>query len=370
LLLGETVSADDAERYLRNIEFVVNRDGDDLLVTPPSFRSDVFGEVELIEEVARLRGYDTFSSELRPQRPGNVPDAPLHLLSQRVRERMIASGLLEARPMPFARTGDESHRVRNPLAEDEAFLRTNLLDTLSRRVEHNFAHMQRNVRLFEIGTAFTPVKDPGTGAPAERIHAAAVIAGDRRPAHFTEPRPPQFDEWDAKAIAESVAESAWPGAAVELESSVGDVLWNVVVNDTAVGTVKRLALDAPVWASPVFGIEIDLAAIPFVAEVAGRYQPIPVMPAMEVDLALVVPDATTSSDVGRVIRESAGDLLESLNVFDEFRGAGIPDGSRSLAWRLTFRHPERTLRDREIQGRTAKILKDLEAALGIRQRTS
>jgi len=94
------------------------------------------------------------------------------------------------------------------------------------------------------------------------------------------------------------------------------------------------------------------------------------MPAMEVDLALIVPDATTSSDVGRVIRESAGDLLESLNVFDEFRGAGIPDGSRSLAWRLTFRHPERTLRDREIQGRTAKILKDLEAALGIRQRTS
>ena len=370
LLLGESVSADDATRYLQSIEFVVNRDGDDLLVTPPSFRSDVFGEVELIEEVARLRGYETFSSELRPQRPGNVPDAPLHLLSQRVRERMIASGLLEARPMPFSRAGDESHRVRNPLAEDEAFLRTNLLDTLGRRVEHNFAHMQRNVRLFEIGTAFTTATDPKTGAPAERIHAAAVVAGDRRPAHFTEPRPPQFDEWDAKAIAEAAAESAWPGAGVELQPSVGDVLWNVVVNDTAVGTVKRLVVDAPVWASPVFGVEIDLAAIPFDAVVAARYEPIPVMPAMEVDLALIVPDSTTSAEVGRVIRDSAGDLLESLTVFDEFRGTGIPDGSRSLAWRLTFRHPERTLRDREIQGRTAKVLKDLEAALGIRQRTS
>jgi len=370
LLLGESVSADDATRYLQSIEFVVNRDGDDLLVTPPSFRSDVFGEVELIEEVARLRGYETFSSELRPQRPGNVPDAPLHLLSQRVRERMIASGLLEARPMPFSRAGDESHRVRNPLAEDEAFLRTNLLDTLGRRVEHNFAHMQRNVRLFEIGTAFTTAADPKTGAPAERIHAAAVVAGDRRPAHFTEPRPPQFDEWDAKAIAEAAAESAWPGAGVELQPSVGDVLWNVVVNDTAVGTVKRLVVDAPVWASPVFGVEIDLAAIPFDAVNAGRYEPNPVMPAMEVDLALIVPDSTTSAEVGRVIRDSAGDLLESLTVFDEFRGTGIPDGSRSLAWRLTFRHPERTLRDREIQGRTAKVLKDLEAALGIRQRTS
>jgi phenylalanyl-tRNA synthetase beta chain len=91
---------------------------------------------------------------------------------------------------------------------------------------------------------------------------------------------------------------------------------------------------------------------------------------MEVDLALVVSDSISSLDVGKVIRESAGDLLESLDVFDEFRGPGVPDGSRSLAWRLTFRHPERTLRDREIQGRTAKILKDLEAALGIHQRTS
>ena len=70
-----------------------------------------------------------------------------------------------------------------------------------------------------------------------------------------------------------------------------------------------------------------------------------------------------------VIRESAGELLERLVLFDEFRGAGIPHGARSLAWALTFRHPERTLRDREVQGSTAKIVKSLEAELGVRQRT-
>ncbi len=91
---------------------------------------------------------------------------------------------------------------------------------------------------------------------------------------------------------------------------------------------------------------------------------------MEVDLALLVPNSVAASDVGTTIRRSAGELLESLDLFDEFRGAGIPEGMRSLAWRLTFRHPERTLRDREIQGRTAKILGTLEEALGIRQRTS
>ena len=369
-VLGEEIAIDDMEKYLRSIEFIVNREGDELLVTPPSFRSDIIGEVELIEEIARLYGYDRFSSEIRAYRPGTVPDAPMHTLSRRVRNGLIAAGILEARPMPFARNGEDSHRVRNPLAEDEAYLRTSLVDTLARRVEYNFAHMQRNVRLFEIGTVFTRTRNPDTGAPGERTHAAAVVTGDRRPRHFTEPHPPHFDEWDAKAIATAVADAAWPGSTVSLDPSVGDVLWNVSVNGTAVGTVTRVSLDAPVWAAPVFGVEIDLEAVPFAAESRRSYRGVPTMPAMEVDLALVVPDAISSLQVAEALRASAGELLESLETFDEFRGAGIPEGSRSLAWRLTFRHPERTLRDREIQGRTAKILSNLEAALGIRQRTS
>jgi phenylalanyl-tRNA synthetase beta chain len=369
-LLGDAIEIDVIADYLRSIEFVVNREGDELLVTPPSFRSDVAGEVELIEEVARLHGYENFSSELRAFRPGTVPDAPMHIMARRVRERLIGQGLLEARPMPFVRAGDESHRVRNPLAEDEAYLRTNVTESLARRVEYNFSHMQRNVRLFEIGAVFTGVKNPETGAPAERSHVAAVITGDRRPRHFTEPHPPHFDEWDVKAIAESAADAAWPGSQISFEPSVGEVLWNVVVNGSAAGTVTRASLDAPVWAAPVFAVELDLDAIPFAGESARSYRAVPVMPAIEVDLALIVAESVTSAQVADSIRNSAGDLLESLEVFDEFRGAGIPEGTRSLAWRLTFRHPERTLRDREIQGRTAKILKDLEAALGVRQRTS
>jgi len=369
-VLGETIPAADIERYLQSIEFVVNRDGQELLVTPPSFRGDIAGEVEIIEEIARLHGYEKFSSEIKPFRPGNVPDAPLDFIARRVRTECIAAGLLEARPMPFVREGMESHRVRNPLAEDEAFLRSNLLDTLARRAEYNFAHMQRNIRLFEIGTAFTAGRSADTGAPGERVHVAAIIAGDRRPSHFTEPRPPHFDEWDAKGIAESLASVVWPGSEVSFDPSVGNVLWAVTVDGIAAGTVNRVRLDAPVWAAPVFGIELDLEAVERGSVSLKKYSPIPVMPAMEVDLALVVPDAVTSAQVAGAIRDSAGELLESLDMFDEFRGPGVPDDSRSLAWRLTFRHHERTLRDREIHGRTAKILSTLEAALGIRQRTS
>ncbi len=372
-VLGIAIPAAAIAEHLASVGFTVNPDGDELLVTPPSFRADVDGEIEVIEEVARLHGYDEFPSAVRPFRPGTVEDSPMYVVARRVRAECVAAGLLESRPMPFVRQGLDEHRVRNPLAEDEAYLRTNLLETLARRVEYNFAHMQRNVRLFEIGTAFGTNEAGDSGdprLPRERMHVAAVIVGDRRPAHFTEPHPPHYDLWDAKSIGLSLANSAWPGAEVRAEVSSDVTLWNILVDGVAVGSVRTVTVDAPVWAAPVFGIELDLESLSIERRPSRKYRAIPVMPAMEVDLALVVPDAIDSGKVSEMIRSVAGDLLESLDVFDEFRGPGIPDGSRSVAWRLTFRHPERTLRDREIQGRTDKILSTLEASLGIKKRTS
>jgi len=89
-----------------------------------------------------------------------------------------------------------------------------------------------------------------------------------------------------------------------------------------------------------------------------------------VDLALIASTRVTAAQIEAVIRREAGELLETLTLFDEFIGQGIPEGSRSLAWALTFRDPERTLKDKEVQERTAKIVKALEGELGVRQRTS
>ena len=98
------------------------------------------------------------------------------------------------------------------------------------------------------------------------------------------------------------------------------------------------------------------------------FKPLPSTPAAPIDLALLVPDAVRAADVERVIRNNGGELLERLTLFDEFRGAGLPPATRSLAWRLTFRDATRTLRDKEIEGRTNKILRALEGELGVRQR--
>ncbi|HEY3593919.1 MAG TPA: phenylalanine--tRNA ligase subunit beta, partial [Polyangiaceae bacterium] len=231
-ILGEAIPEEASIAYLSSVGFEVEPEKDALIVRPPSFRQDVTGESEVIEEIARLHGYDQFSSELRPYRPSSRSDAPMHTAATRVRNAVVAAGLLEARPMPFVREGIDAHRVRNPLAEDEAYLRTSLLDSLARRVEYNFAHMQRNVRLFEIGTVFTDATAADSSAPAERTHAAAVVVGDRRPAHFTEPHPPKFDEWDAKELGELIGRAAFPGASVECVPAEGYMLWNVAANGT------------------------------------------------------------------------------------------------------------------------------------------
>jgi phenylalanyl-tRNA synthetase beta chain len=215
--------------------------------------------------------------------------------------------------------------------------------------------------------------------------------GASRPPHFTEPEPPAIDLWDAKALAEAIARAAFPRQAVQLEPAGDAALWQILVgvSPAPVGRVVELALDRPAWAAPAFGVELtlgvmpsgDVAAAGAHAHGAGasrpsspfagvRFTPLPSFPAASFDLALLLPLDMPASRVEAVLRDSAGDLLESLVLFDEFRGEGLPAGLRSVGWRLTFRHPERTLRDKEIDGRRSGLLKTLDRELGVRPRTS
>jgi phenylalanyl-tRNA synthetase beta chain len=378
-ILGEPIDSGEVERNLRSVGFRIAPEAKDVLkVSPPSWRHDVKSDVDLAEEIARLRGYDTFSSELRPFRASAVPDSPLVAVIKRVEDELVGLGILEVRPMPFVAEGKGATvRVTNPLAEDEAFLRGDLLTTLVGRAEHNLARMQGNVRLFEIGTAFfageTPANLPGpkkAGLPREEMHVAALVMGQRLPTHFSKPNPDSYDEWDIKYLAETVAAAAFPGAELKLVPVSGEILWDITVGGTSVGVARRMKLDAPVWARPAFGLEINLEAIEQTTAKSKRYRAIPATPRAQVDLALVAATSVTAAEIEAVVRREAGELLETLTLFDEFTGQGIPEGSRSLAWALTFRDPERTLKDKEVQGRTEKIVKALEGELGVRQRTT
>lgn len=389
LLLGMEVPVGEIVRILESLGCVVEKQGQALSVRAPGWRHDLGMEVDLIEEVARLVGFDALPDELRPFRPGTVPDHPLHLASRRVRDALVAAGMAETRPMPFTATGnDESPRVLNPLAEDEPYLRASVLDTLARRAEYNLSRMQGNLRLFEIGSVFLPSDDR---LPVEELRVGALLMGARRPPHFTEADPPAFDAWDAKALAMGMARVAYPGRSIVLEPVEDTLAWDICFADSGqeqVGSVSELLMDRPVWSSPAWGIELllgrmpsgDVAApgrhahaAPELEPAAGRsirYKALPVTPAAEFDLALLVPDSLSVAAVDAAIRSAAGELLENVVLFDEFRGHGIPEGTRSLAWRLTWRHPERTLRDKELEGRRSKLLSILEKDLGITYRAS
>jgi len=387
-VLGDRVPAAEIATLLERVGCVVREEAPGtLMVVPPSWRHDVHREVDAIEEVARLRGFDRLPDALQGARPGTVPDHPLWVAARRLRDALVAEGLHEVRPLPFVRGEDATHvRVRNPLAEDEPHLRRSLLESLARRAEYNLTRMQGEVRLFEVGAVFRPTSEH---LPHEAHRVAALVMGARRPVHFSEPQPPAYDAWDAKALGERMAAVAYPDAAIALRASdtAAGVLWEITADGGAVGEIRTLALDAPVWAKPAFGIELVLGVMPSApvaaprahahgtAVVAARQAPVrfralPSTPAAEFDLAFLVPDAVEAASVEAVLREAGGALLERVVLFDEFRGTGVAEGFRSLAWRLTFRHPDRTLKEKEIEGRRQQLLTAVETRLDVRPRVA
>ncbi len=359
-LLGVEIARGEIERVLTALGCVVSPKGDRLAVQVPGGRPDLTREVDLIEEVARIVGYDRFPDEIRPQRLGTVPDALSEQQAGRLRRSLTAAGLHEALIVPLGPcAGEDCVEIRNPLSQDEGFLRTALLPGLVRRVEHNWRMQQRDVRLFEIGHVF---RRSGEVLPVEEAAVAAVVSGARRPPHWSDPKPPDADLFDVRTLFEAAVAEGRPGATI---ASEGD---HLVAKDAAgqqVGWAGELPADRPAWGARVFGFEVALgteAAAPL------KVKPLPSWPAAEQDVALVLADGLAAADVEASLRAGAGPLLESLRPFDEYRGEPLEAGTRSVAWRLVFRAGDRTLRDKEVEAALARALAEVEKRHGVRRR--
>ncbi len=364
-LLGVEVERAEVERLLTTVGFFVAPKDGRLAVQVPGWRPDVTREVDLIEEVARLKGYDAFPDELRAYRPGTVPDAPDERARARIRERLGRAGLLEARTLPLGPPdGPDAVPILNPMSAEEAYLRRRLVPGLVRRVEYNWANRNRDIRLFEVGTVFRK----GAGALEEWTSVAGVLTGARRPPHWSEgAKVPDMDIWDLKYHFELAVAVAAPSCDVR-PATGGAVGWEAVERGgEAVGWAGPLEADAPVWAAPLFGFEVRLTAA---QRSVVAYRALPLQPPVERDLALVLPPGVTAAQVSDILRRTVGPLLERLEVFDEYRGPGIPAGHRSVAWHCTFRDPERTLRERDVDALLARGLAALEGELGVRRRES
>ena len=367
-LLGVPVARPEIERLLSAVGFVAAPKDQRLAVQVPGWRPDVTREVDLIEEVARLRGYQTFPDELRPYRPGTVPDAPSELTLGRIRERLARAGLLEARTMPLGPADDPAAvLVQNPLSAEEAHLRSRLVPGLVRRVEYNWRAGERDIRLFEVGTVFRAAKG---GLPDEQLWLGIVLTGARRPPDWSEgggAKVPDMDIWDLKRHFElAVGLAAPPGkGGLAVQPLADGVGWRAVVGDAVVGWAGPLEGDAPKWAAPLYGLEVRITVAP---PQIVRYEPLPTQPAVVRDASLVVPGGVTAAAIEAVLRRTGGGLLTRLDVLDEYRGAGLPAGTRGVTWRCTFRDPARTLTEKEVDALLGKMLSALEGELDVRRR--
>jgi len=373
-VLGVAFDAGELAGLLEPLGFGVEPDEGTVRVRIPGWRSyDVTREVDVIEEVARARGYDRFPSELGAYRAGDVPDHPLFGLEDELRDALVGRGYLEAqRPAFVPRDGGEV-TLANPISEEYAALRTTLIPGLLEGVEHNFAHGLRDVRLFELGTCFFS----GEGdRPREETRLGVVVTGRRHPPHWSREGEP-VDLWDVKGLLSELGETGRipgaevvpgaaddpvlePGAAFVLEDGEDDVVGRA-------GRVRSGLVDAPPWAGAVYALEVTLPADPEPAAVP-TFRPLPSFPGVERDLALLVPDGLEVGAVRRAIRDAGGEHLTRVEIFDLYEGEGIPEGTRSVAFRLHYTSPERTLVDEEVDRATRNVVETLEEELDVEPR--
>ncbi len=374
-LLGVPFTVPEVKTLLTPLGFeIVAEDGDVLTVEVPGWRGyDVTREVDLIEEIARRHGFDNFPSDLGPFRPNRVPDHPLFQLEDGLRALLVGHGLFEAQTPAFVPASEGEVELSNPLSREEPVLRRVLLPSLARRLERNLARGVRDVRLFELGTAFHAA---GAGEPpAEDARLSAVLTGRREPLHWSGSEAP-LDVWDLKGLLEAVVSHARPEARLVAGAPEGRGIvpgegWTVLDDEDRVmgwgGRLEPGGLDLPPWAGDVLGLELTLPAVPS-PRPDPHFQPLPAFPAVERDVALLVPDQVPQARVDEVAREAGGALLADLEVFDLFRGEGVPAGVRSLAHRFRFRSQERTLTDEEVERAIRAILDRLGEELGVHVR--
>jgi phenylalanyl-tRNA synthetase beta chain len=350
-------------------------------VSVPSFRVDVLREVDLIEEIARHDGYvglpATFPALVAPQPP---PD-PRMLRDRLLRQVLTACGLSEAMTFafieapaaaPFAAGGVVA--VENPLSEKYAVLRPSLLPGLIDAAAHNRRREHHDVRLFEVGTRFA--------ASGETRAVAGVWCGAGTPPHWSDPSR-AADFYDVKGVVDAVGLALGieleyePGAVPYLvEGRTAAVLFRLKAEATesrenrkigVIGQIVPSILDARGFPAgePLFAFELDVDALAALQSPDDlRAESLPRFPSVVRDLSVLVDGTLPAAAVRGTIRSAAPSELAHTIEFDRYRGKGVPEGRVSLSLRLTFRSPDRTLTDAEVDGAMERIVAALATAHG------
>ncbi|GIL37120.1 phenylalanine--tRNA ligase subunit beta [Phycicoccus sp. DTK01] len=385
-IVGVEYDAATVVGVLEQIGCTVAADGDLLTVLPPTWRPDLTTAEDLVEEVARIHGYDRIPSVL-PTPPGGSGLTHAQRVRRTVADLLAAQGLSEVWGAPFvgedrwvalgldvAAESARTVRIANPLSDEQPWMRTSLVSTMVDALRRNVSRGAKDVALFELGlvTALTgprqaaPTEDVGVhpsdatlaairdAVPPQPRHVAVLLAGDRDRAGWwgAGRRAEVVDVLElVQALAEALAVEVvvtsdavmpWhPGRCARVSLADGTVIGHV--GELHPKVVAALGLPAR-----TVGGELDLDALTVAADRPVTASTLATYPMAQSDVALVVDASVPAAQVHEALVAGGGDLLEEVRLFDVYEGDQVGEGRRSLAYRLTFRSPERTMTTDEV----------------------
>ncbi len=390
-MLGISLSAQEIADLLTRLDFSCEIKKDKVLAGAPDYRTDIaegmIGKADVIEEVARLYGYENIpstrlQSELPPQRGNSaekrdrmIQDILVSLGMQEVVSYRLTNPEAETRMFPEDHQPDTLAYVelKNPIAVEKRVMRRSLLACVLEALERNVRQRER-LQLFEVGPVFIP--DTDQELPMEIAHVALALCGKRHPTAWDVENEENYDFFDMKGLIESVMEtlhiaefkiaasahpSFHPGKCAVL--SIGSEQIGMF------GELHPQVKENYDFLEPeIIAADLNLEKLFTHVPEGFRSKPLPMFPPVIEDLALIVPNENSSAEIKKVILDKGGFLLKSVDLFDIFRGDQIGEDMKSMAYRLTYQAPNRTLTDQDVGKLREKIIKGLEQELGAKVR--
>lgn len=371
-LLGTALSADEQKEMLERLEFKI-ADGK---VEIPSFRIDIARMCDLAEEVARMYGYDNIPVRLYAGDTTQGGLSPKQLMERAAADVCLAAGFDESMSHSFISPkfydainlpADDVRRISttilNPLGEDFSIMRTTVLPSMLDSLSHNNAHRNATASLYELGTIYTPVMENGTVNADQLPHEEKILTlGSYGRLSFF-----QFKGVIEALCRELNVEHVDFAADTENPSYHPGRCAKIYANETLLGvfgTVHPMVAKKYGFSAEVLAAELNMDALFACMNPVKLYQPLPKFPASTRDIAVLVDDAVPAASMQKAIERAAGSILENVKLFDVYKGKGIPEGKKSVAYSMSLRAADRTLTDDECDKAMKNAIEALEQQFG------
>lgn len=386
--LGTKIDKMTMVNILKRLEFEVNADKEEIVVTVPSWRNDVRFMEDISEEISRIYGFNNIASTFPDGSMMQGGQSEKQSFLDEVRHSLSAVGLNEivsfsfTHPQTFDKMNvpaDSELRVAvpimNPITDEFPLLRTTVVSSVLETVARNLSRKNDDIRIFEIGSVFTPKTLPMTDLPIEKVLISGAISGKRNVASWNQDKE-MVDFYDAKGIVEVLfaklgvtkytVEAGEHYAMHPGKTSVFRKGKEIIAYVGEVHPEVQTNMDI---SKKTYIFEMDAETLMKYAALTCSYQSLPKYPAISRDLAMLVSTDTTASEVEKAIVKSAGAFLKGIHLFDVYTGEQVAEGKKSLAFSIQFQSADKTLTDEEIDKSYNAILVQLEKAFEAKLRS-